>query len=183
MPFKRIKLPVVLGVLVLCVAVTSAASRWFHVRVQEEGGEQVKVNLPMSLITMAIPLIDQDEFRRGRVQLGREEITVAELREMWRTLRAEGNYELATVESGETRVRVHIEGDYLHVNTVDGSETDVQVKVPTLVVDALLSGEGDELNVAAAVEALAGAESGDLVTVRDGGTHVRVWIDDSSSDR
>ena len=54
---------------------------------------------------------------------------------------------------------------------------EVYVEVPVEVIDALLSGEGNDLNVLAAVEKLDGRR-GDLVRVTDGGTKVRVWIDE-----
>jgi len=47
------------------------------------------------------------------------------------------------------------------------------------VLEALLSGDDDELNLVAAVEALSKDAKGSLVTVNDDdGTLVKVWIDD-----
>ena len=47
-------------------------------------------------------------------------------------------------------------------------------------MDALLSGEGDRLDLQAALAELT-EERGDIITVRDGETRVRVWIDESKS--
>ena len=54
---------------------------------------------------------------------------------------------------------------------------DVNVQIPSSVVDALLSGEGEELNFRAAIEALAAEGEGELVTVNDDDDRVRVWVD------
>jgi hypothetical protein len=45
------------------------------------------------------------------------------------------------------------------------------------VVNALLSGEKDELNVVAAIHALGDYQDLDLVSVTDENTTVRVWVD------
>ena len=47
------------------------------------------------------------------------------------------------------------------------------------VVDALFSGEGDELNVKAAISQLQ-KRRGDIVRVNDETSTVRVWIDEKS---
>ena len=44
------------------------------------------------------------------------------------------------------------------------------------MVDALLEGDGENLNIAAAVRQLRG-ESGDIVRIEDGDKLVRIWID------
>ena len=45
------------------------------------------------------------------------------------------------------------------------------------MVDALLSGEGEELNLMAAMEALVDEGEGQLVTVTGENENVRVWVD------
>jgi hypothetical protein len=54
---------------------------------------------------------------------------------------------------------------------------DVHVKMPAAVVEALLSGDEDELDVAAAIRALARHGEGELVTVSGDDETVRIWID------
>jgi hypothetical protein len=48
------------------------------------------------------------------------------------------------------------------------------------VVSALLSGNGDEINLEAAFEALARHGQGELLTVRSDDETVRIWIDQQS---
>ena len=62
----------------------------------------------------------------------------------------------------------------------DDGDKQVRIEVPVTLVDALLSGEGDRLDLQAALAELT-EERGDIITVRDGETRVRVWIDESKS--
>lgn len=159
----------------------TAASQWFHVRVQDKGGENVKINLPMSLIGTMVPLIEKEGLTDGQLSFDGKKLTVAELREIWSTIKAEGNYEFLTVESADSRVRISMEGDQLFIRAVETSNEEVEINLPVAVVDALLSGPGETLNLKGAVDALAEAPVGDLVKVRDGETFVRIWIDHSNS--
>jgi hypothetical protein len=90
-----------------------------------------------------------------------------------------GEAEFVTVESADETVRVAKQGGYL-VATVDertGSEDKVNVRIPFAVVEALLSGATDELDLLAAVRALSQHGDAVLVTVQDKNTSVRVWVD------
>jgi hypothetical protein len=53
----------------------------------------------------------------------------------------------------------------------------VEVKVPLKVVDALLSGKKDELDIAAGLRALSAQGDTELVSVKDNESTVRVWLD------
>jgi hypothetical protein len=54
------------------------------------------------------------------------------------------------------------------------------MKIPGAVVDALLSSPGEQLNLGAALKALARHGEGEIVTVTGDGETVRIWIDDNS---
>ena len=171
-----------LSFFLLITIAQAQTTQWIHVRVEEggESGESVKVNVPASLVGTVLPMIQTDEFTDGKVKLDQEEFTVPQLREIWNEVKRHGNYELAAVKNEDVNLRIAIEGEYLFVRSVEGTETQVNAQIPTPVVDALFSGTGDELNVQAAVDALIARGAGDLVSVRDGDTTVRVWIDSSS---
>lgn len=165
----------------LCPA-QSMEAQWLHVRVESPDEEEsVKVNVPLSLVETVLPMIETEEFQRGRVQIDSEEITVPEMREIWEVVKAQGDYELASISTKDTSVRISIEGDTFFIRSREGSASDVLVTLPTRVVDALLSGEGEELNISSAVQALAASGGGELVSVKDGNTTVRVWLDGMSS--
>jgi hypothetical protein len=165
----------------ICLA--QASTFWLHVRVQEAGEtDSVKVNVPVSLIEMVLPIIEKDQdLKTGTVQFDDHHLTVPQIREIWQEVQAQGNYELASVDSDDTRVRVALEGNDLLVRSTEGSKTQVMVRVPKQVVDALLSGAGDQFDLGAAVQVLKTMGAQDLVNVTDDETHVRVWIDESSS--
>ena len=53
--------------------------------------------------------------------------------------------------------------------------------MPARVADALLSSQGDTLNVRAALQELASSGSQELVRVREAdGANVRIWVDNRS---
>jgi len=66
----------------------------------------------------------------------------------------------------------------VHIEEPAGREV-VRVEVPVEVVDALFSGEGNELNVREAFLRLQ-SRRGDIVRVNDERSTVRIWIDERS---
>ena len=53
----------------------------------------------------------------------------------------------------------------------------VEIRVPISVLDALVSGDDDELDLLAAVRALGEHEEETLVMVQETDSTVRIWID------
>jgi len=180
MSLKRMLILTVAIYTSICAA--QGANYWLHVRVQTpEKSEAVKVNVPLNLVQSVLPVIETDEFSQGRIKLDEQEFTVPQMRAIWETIKSQGSYEIAAIESGEDRVRIALEGDELFVRSIEGSGTQVLVNIPVSVVDALLSGEGDTLDLQAGIEALQMVGAKDLVTVNDGENMVRVWIDEAST--
>ncbi len=184
----RIKKVVVL-LSVLCLAVASlSASAWLHVRVDSQDSEKLRVNLPLSLVETVLPLIEEKAFSSGPVQRsgirwdGRN-WSVADLRKIWTAVRAEGSFELASFKDKDHRLHVFVEGEHLWVESDEGADEQMQVMIPLAVVDSLLSGEGEELNLGAALEAVKNLGSGDLVLIQADDTKVRVWIDEREQNR
>ena len=107
-------------------------------------------------------------------------IDIGAMRNLWRAIADIGDAEFLRVDSGDETVRVARAGDQIHVQVEecddDRGET-VDVRLPVAVLDALLSGDGETLNVAAAVERLAGLR-GDIVRVGGDDRQIRVWIDE-----
>jgi len=183
------KVPLVLAMVLLAGTVASAqtTTRWLHVKVEEMGerAETVRVNIPLAVAEKVLPAISFDnvrggklKLREGKIILGDERLDV-DVRAILEALRTVGDAEFVTVESADETVRVAKQGGYL-VATVDertGSEDKVNVRIPFAVVEALLSGAADELDLLAAVRALSQHGDGVLVTVQDKKTNVRVWVD------
>ena len=97
---------------------------------------------------------------------------------MWRQLLAAGDAEFITMEHEDDTVRVARSGDEIEVRMARGGEDETaDMRLPVAVVDALLSGDGDSLNLPAALARL-GELRGDIVRVREDDRRIRVWIDE-----
>lgn len=170
------------ALIALCAAAGPAAADdlWLHVAVDEgPEGARVRVNLPLTMAETALGIIPEEELRGGKVRFEDSEITVAELRRLWNELQDAPDATFVEVEETEQNVRVSKSGGYMLVKVVESGEASqqVDVRIPAAVVDALLAGEGEELDIVGAVRALAAHGAGELVTVTDDETKVRVWVD------
>jgi hypothetical protein len=156
---------------------------WIHVRVVEnEDGKKVSVNLPLSLAQVALEMAPRDVLEKGRLKLQEKDISVSDIRRLWAELKVSGDAEFVTVEEKDKRVRLARAGDYLHVDVDDqeGKKEKVQIRMPLTVVDALLSGEGDSMDIGAALNQLKG-QRGEIVTIDGSDNQVRIWIDENRS--
>jgi len=159
--------------------------QWLHVTVNDDD-ETVRINLPLTTVAAVIPLIETDDFHRGRIRLDDLDMDLdrTDLVAILKEIRKAKDGEYVTVEGRDETVRVRKEGEFIQVDVADvegDDEEHVQVRIPVKVLDALTSGDEDELDLMAAIEVLAEFEGQDLVTVRDNGESVRVWIDRKSS--
>ena len=126
-------------------------------------------------------MIENKEFAEGKIELDEIPLTVNQMREIWRTLQTEGDFDLASIKDEDVSLRIYKEGDWLHVRSEEDAEDKISINIPAAVVDALLSGEGDELNITAAVKMLAQSNVDEIARIEDGEDTVRVWIDSSAS--
>ena len=185
------------------LAGAATTDRWLHIRVEErEGrGERVKVNLPLSMLGKVAGAIDVEEIDGhslggGRVRLGDTDIDHVDLLAVWNDVKEADDMEFVNIESTEEGVSVAKDKGYLLVRVRSDRDDDdsddegladdrlpgerVDVKVPLAVVDALLSAGEKELDLQAALMALAESGAGELVVVEDGRSSVRIWIDDQN---
>lgn len=164
------------------------AEQWIHVRVEEPGpdGELVRINLPLRLAEQILPLLTSDHLTHGRLRahggshlrMDDRELTADELREIWQTVRTSPEGEFLSVQGRKDDVRVARQGGNLVVKASEGTQTDVEIRIPTLVLDALFSGKNsDELDLVAALRALAHSGGLELVAVDDDAGRVRIWVD------
>lgn len=169
----------------------STADKWLHVRVVEDGekGETVRVNVPLSLAEAILPALKVNgKIDGGKIRISRHHDWDNEIdfRAAFDAVKKAPDGEFVTVQKGkDEEVRVSKKDGYLLVavrdeNTRrDGSKRTerVDVKVPMTVAEALFGGTKDELDILAAVRALARHGDTQLVAVEDGKTTVRVWVD------
>jgi hypothetical protein len=174
----------ILGCLVLAcvagVATRAAASddRWIHVRVDDADGAKgrVDIQVPVGLVSSLLPAL-KGVHSRGSIHVDRKRVDLAELRGYWNAVRAARDGEYVTVRDEDSDVRIAKSGGYLRL-TVDGKGggNRVRMKIPLPLVDAALAG-GDTLDLDALGKAFANAPMGELLTVDDEDSHVRIWID------
>jgi len=163
-------------------AALQAQTPWIHVEVDEQGPDasHVKVNLPLSLVQIALEAAPEKIVDQGRIHVHHvdEDIDVADLRRMWNELRSAPDSELVTIEEKDETVSIRRQGDQILIEVDDRKDRDtVHIRVPVTVVDALFSGEGQELNLKEAISELKSLR-GDIVRVDDGESRVRIWIDE-----
>ena len=187
---------IVPGLLILALAVALAprlaaqtapaakADRWLHVKVEDsKNGEKVRVNVPLRVAEAILPALNLDVIKNGRIRMEEIHTHGVDLRAVLEAVRTLDDGEFVTVESQEETVRVSKEGRFLLAHIQEGGDKgeQVAVKVPLALIDALLSGEKDELNITAAIRAL--NELGDevyvAVTSRD--ETIRIWVDSKKS--
>lgn len=176
-------IPVVALIAVLASGTALAGERWLHVRVQEDGsrGENVNVNIPLSMVEALLPMIQTDEFNGGRIRFDHGDLEGIDLRAALEAIQDAPDADFVTVKSDDETVRVAKEGNFLLVRVEDKSANEqVHVRMPLDVVDAMLSGGGNEIDLLAGLRRLAEFD-GDLITVDSDDTTVRVWIDDSDN--
>jgi hypothetical protein len=162
---------------------TSASKdRWLHVRVisSDAKGETVRVNVPLELAEKVLPAINKDRLRAGKVKIDDAHVNDVDLRALVDAIRTTKDGEFVTVQSNDCDVRVAKQSNHLIVHVLDkqnSKKSEVEVKVPMKVIDALFSAGKDELDLVAALHALSGQGDTELVSVKDHENTVRVWLD------
>jgi len=157
--------------------------RWLHVRVicTDGKGDTVRVNVPLELAEKVLPAVHHDRLHNGKVKIDNSDIANdVDLRALVEAIRSAKEGEYVTVQGNDNDVRVAKEGNHLIVHVVDkggSKKSQVEVKVPMKVVEALLSAGKDELDLVAALHALSTQGDVELVSVKDSENTVKVWLD------
>jgi len=156
--------------------------RWLHVRVisSDAKGETVRVNVPLELAEKVLPAINHDRLHGGKVKIDCTHVNDVDLRAMVEAIRTAKDGEYVTVQSNENDIRVAKQDNHLIVHVLDkgkSKKSQVEIKVPMKVVDALFSAGKDELDLVAALHALSAAGDTELVSVKGDDNTVRVWLD------
>jgi hypothetical protein len=173
----------VVAVLALALPAGALADQWLHVYVQENGeaGETVRVNVPLSLAKTVLPVVEKQISKE--MKLKEQPFTIQDLRNIWSELKTVQNTNFVTVDSPEANVRISIRRNHVVVEADEASKTQVNIRIPNEVVDALLSGDAETLNLQAALEALSGATAEDLVSIQEEDSTVRIWIDQKAESK
>jgi hypothetical protein len=166
---------------------TSASTeKWLHVRVIKTNSkdDSVRVNVPLALAETVLPAIDHDRLHGGKVRIGCMDCDGVDIRALFNAVRNSKDGEFVTVQNKNADISVAKKNGQLLVHVHDKDKpknSQIEVKVPMKVVEALLSGDKDELDIAAGLHALAGQGDMELVSVKDDESTIRVWMDSKSA--
>jgi hypothetical protein len=160
----------------------TSGERWLHVRVinTDSRGETVRVNVPLELAEKVLPAVNHDRLHHGKVTIDNSHLDDVDLHALLDAIRSSKDGEYVTVQGTENDVRVAKESNHLIIHVVEkrsSKKCQVEIKVPMKVVDALFSAGKDELDLVAALHALAGQGDTELVSVKDSENTVKVWLD------
>jgi hypothetical protein len=163
-------------------ASSAGHDRWLHVRVTNPNSneESVRVNVPLELAEKVLPTINHDRLHAGKVTFDQADCHGVDVRALLDAVRTSKDGEFVTVQNKDSDVRVAKQNGYLLVHVLDKKhprKSQVEVKVPMKVVDALFSAGKDELDLVAALHALSSQGDTELVSVKDEENTVRVWLD------
>ena len=166
---------------------SASKDRWLHVRVisSDSKGETVRVNVPLELAEQVLPAIHKERIHDGKIRIENGHMDDVDLRALVNAIRNTKDGEFVTVQSNDCDVRVAKLDNHLIGHVVDkeahdkgdGKKSQVEIKVPMKVVDALFSAGKDELDLVAALHALSAQGDMELVSVKDHENTVRVWLD------
>jgi hypothetical protein len=166
----------------------SAKDRWLHVRVinSDHKGETVRVNIPLELAENVLPTINKNHLHNGKVTIDQAHMNDVDVRALINAIRTAKDGEYVTVQGTDQDVRVAKEGGRLLVRVKDNkssksNKSEVDIKIPMHVIDALFSAGKDELDVVAGLHALALLGDTELVSVKSDDSTVRVWMDSKNS--
>lgn len=161
--------------------------RWLHIRVisSDDKGETVRVNVPLELAEKVLPAIHKERIHDGKVRIDNAHMDDVDLRALVDAIRTTKDGEFVTLQSNDCDVRVAKQDNHLIIHVVDkgvhekgeAKKSQVEIKVPMKVVDALFSAGKDELDLVAALHALAAQGDTELVSVKDHENTVRIWLD------
>ncbi|MCA9730029.1 MAG: hypothetical protein KC729_20265 [Candidatus Eisenbacteria bacterium] len=186
--FRSVLLGALSGLLLVGSAM-AGDQYWLHVRIDSDDpdGDRVRVNVPIELIETLLPMIETEEFGHGRIRVDDTDLDGVELRKLWNAVRDTKDGQFVSVESRHESVSVAKEGGLLKIRVLehhrrheDEQGNHIDVQLPIKVVDAMLSGNEDELDLVAGLQALREHGSSILVTGSDDGSDIRIWIDEKA---
>ena len=185
---RRVQVPALAAAIALLVLPVSAQEpqKWLHLQVADgdSGTGNLALNIPLSMVSAFLATMPSERLSEdGELTVAeRHGASISGLREMWRELKNADDIEFFTAQHDDETVRVSRTGSQLEV-WLESEQEMVQVEMPVVVVDALLLGDGETLNLSAAIDELSTLE-GDIVRASRMGAseqQVRIWIDEQNT--
>ncbi|MEM9556229.1 MAG: hypothetical protein AAGC60_18370 [Acidobacteriota bacterium] len=168
--------------LLLCAGSAQAAGPLFHVEI-EDGEDTVSIQMPLALVQAAVAVLPDDLEIDGEIKIDDTDFEVADLHAFWQAVKTSPEDTLLRVDSDHEKVTVSKRGDMLLLQTLEGRTdgTRIDAEIPFAVVDALFSGSAGRLDLSAALGALAEMHDGPILSIREGGDTVRLWVEPDST--
>lgn len=167
---------------ILAAAPASASERWVHVRVDDSGDAKARVDIqvPVELVSALLPAL-KDMQGSHAIKVDSANISMEQLRGYWDAVRDAKDGEYVKLHDADSDVRIAKSGGTLRVVVNDnGGGSRVRMTVPLPLVDAVLS-SGGTIDLDSIGGALRKIPPGDLLTVDDEDSHVRIWIDSQAA--
>jgi hypothetical protein len=133
-----------------------------------------------------LPTINKNHLHNGKVTIDQAHMNDVDVHALLNAIRTAKDGEYVTVQGTDQDVRVAKEGGRLLVHVKDNkgsksNKSNVDIKIPMHVIDALFSAGKDELDIVAGLHALASLGDTELVSVKSDESTVRVWMDSKNS--
>ena len=181
---RRTIIPTAAAIFLSAVIMTGAnVQRWIHIRVESAKGTSgdVSFNVPIEMASAVLPAIPSDHEHHGKFNI-QASINGTDVRALLDSVRNSPDNVFITMERHDAEISVAKSGRFLLIKIVEKPSAEhksgktINIKVPTSVARAMVSGDSDEIDVNAAIHAL--AREGEVdVTVNSEKETVRVWTD------
>jgi hypothetical protein len=162
-------------------AAPAPAERYLHVRVEDATkGENVNVNVPLSMAETVLPAVNKGPLHDGRMTVPSAKANGIDIHAIMEAVRTAPDGQFVTVKEKDQDVSVSKVNGNIVVRVRNGKKSDqtVDATISMKVVNALVSGtQPNELDVAAAIRAMSDVGDTLLVTVQNATQHVRIWVD------
>ncbi len=159
-----------------------ASDFWVHMKVRDHRGHgKLTLDVPAGVIRFVSAFLPRQATASASIDINGHQFDVPRLRRAWQLAKRQPEGKMFTFADHDDTVIIGHRGGSLVVNAHSdrGRTRDerVEVRIPGQVVDALLRGPGDRMNLAAGIQALAQAGSGELVAITSDRETVRIWVD------
>ena len=155
---------------------------WLHVQVEGEDDDTrpLAFNAPPRAVGALVAMApDEIISPDGRLTVAEKHgVSLSDIRAMWQEIMAAGDSEFATFQRADRTFTAARVGDRVQARVGDGGEN-MRLDLSVVVVGALLSGDGETLNLVAAIDQL-DEFRGDIVRVTEDTRQIRVWVDESA---
>ncbi|MCD4749001.1 MAG: hypothetical protein K8R59_06480 [Thermoanaerobaculales bacterium] len=172
---------VIVATLLLVVAGTVGAADgpWLNVHVTEaDSNTTVKVHLPLNLVLTVIENINVEGFDAGKIKLELDETEID-----WAPILAGikdaplGEYVTVNSDEADVVVTRTATGMLINVDEKSDEKTQVEVNIPSKLIDAFQVDEENRIDIAALLRGFEDLPNGDLVRVNSSEATVRVWVE------